>query len=204
MADFDIDETLDNALEEEKQEKEKQEVEAKNQELENQLKELKDAAEIEKQKQEQEEKEEEASLAELVKKQQEELDQLKQSQTAVVQNQIESGIAELTEKYPDLMSNEDVLAKPALAGSTATVKEYLTELVRSGLDAGQAAESFMLLNNIKPAKTTGTLSRGRTSKGEVEKHNKEVSKSMNKWKTSLRDGTAARRLLAEKNKVDTA
>lgn len=202
--DFDIDKLLDQAGEEdelttelERLKTEAAELATKNAALEEQLKNDKEEPDPEK-----DEKEE---LSPEIKELNRKLEELETGVALDRAARVTSGMAELKENYPDLMTNKDILDAPLIDGTPTTAKEFLESMLAGGDTAAldKAVQKIALLNGIKLEKVSEALPRGRTPSGEDEpdKELKTKIKNVNDMIAKMRTGEFARQRAKEKGLI---
>jgi len=200
--DFDIDKLLDDVSEDDKLTQELEALKKQSQELARENERLQ--KEMENKKDDKEEDDDEGDekippeIADLNKKLQDlETDIALDRQTRIV-----SGMNELQEKYPTLMTNKEVLDAPLIDGAATTAKEFLESMLAGGNMSAveKAVEKIALLNGIKLEKTSEALPRGKTPSGEDEpdKELKDKIKNVNEMIRMMRTGKLARKIAKEK------
>lgn len=207
--DFDIDEVLKDAVEEdEKQTK----LEAAEAEIEKQKKEIADLkAQKEQLKPEEKEnkgkggEEEEGTEKVTIENLAEQVTKITQNNEQEAIRRVDSGLIKLTGDLPDLMNDEDVLNSPALVGSPVTVKQYLEGILSVGgyEQASQAAKEIMRGKGIKVPKISETLPRGTNVGGEGDNEDSEritkKKKNVNELLNLMATGKLASKVAKAKN-----
>ena len=186
--DFDIDEVLKEAVNEDEKQNELEQAQAKIEAQTKEIENLKKAKESDKEKQEQkgeESKKEKSSEEITIENLAEEVSKISQNNEQEAIRRVDSGMIKLTGALPDLMKDQEVLDSPALKGTPVTVKQYLEGVLSLGNyeDALEAAKDIMRAKEIKIPKISETLPRGTNVGGESEEENE----TLNKKKKNVND-----------------
>ena len=206
---FDIDKLLDKAGEEdelatelEKLKTQATDLLAQNAELQ---KKLEGDGDEDKEKDKDKDKDEESELSPEMQALNKKLEDLETGVALDREARIAAGMSELKTKYPDLMTNKDILDAPLLDGAATSAKEFLESMIAGGDLAAvdKAVSKIALLNGLKLESPSSALPRGRGTGGEAEPDAKLKAKitNVNEMIAKMRTGEFSRQRAKDKGLI---